>query len=141
LIFHRRVAEDAEMNLKELTESVIACAMEVHRSLGPGLLESAYEHCLCHEMKIRGLPFERQVALPVKYKGVSLDCGYRIDILVDKRLILEIKTVDAILKIHVAQLLTYLKMLDLRVGLLLNFNVDLLKNGIKRVVNNYEDES
>ncbi len=128
------------MNLKELTESVIACAMEVHRSLGPGLLELAYEQCLCHEMKIRGLPFERQVALPVKYKGVSLDCGYRIDILVDKRVILEIKTVDSISKVHVAQLLTYLKMLDLRVGLLLNFNVDLLKNGIQRVVNNYEEK-
>ncbi len=127
------------MKLKELTENVIACAIEVHRCLGPGLLESAYEQCLCHEMKIRGLPFEKQVALPVKYKGVCLDCGYRIDILVDKRVVLEIKTVNSISDIHVAQLLTYLKMMDLRVGLLINFNVPLLKDGIKRVVNNYDD--
>jgi len=117
-----------------LTEQVIGAAIEVHRGLGPGLLESAYEACLCYELGQRGLAFQRQVALPVVYKTVQLDCGYRIDLLVQERLIVELKTVEHLLPIHEAQLLTYMKLRGISTGLLLNFNVPLLKNGIKRLV-------
>lgn len=112
-----------------LTESIIGAAIEVHRALGPGLLESAYEECLCHEFHLRGIHFERQVALPVEYKGVRLDCGYRIDLVVENALILEIKCVEDVLPVHEAQLLTYLKMTHKRVGLILNFNVSVLTRG------------
>ncbi len=117
-----------------LTEQVIGAAIEVHRGLGPGLLESAYEACLCYELGQRGLVFHRQVALPVVYKTVQLDCGYRIDLLVQERLIVELKTVEHLLPIHMAQLLTYMKLRGVSTGLLLNFNVPLLKDGIKRMV-------
>lgn len=117
-----------------LTEQVIGAAIEVHRTLGPGLLESAYEECLCYELSQRGLVFQRQVALPVVYKTVELDCGYRIDLLVQERLIVELKTVEHLLPIHEAQLLTYMKLRGISTGLLLNFNVPLLKNGVKRLV-------
>ena len=117
-----------------MTEQVIGAAIEVHRGLGPGLLESAYEACLCYELGQRGLAFQRQVALPVVYKTVQLDCGYRIDLLVQERLIVELKTVEHLLPIHEAQLLTYMKLRGISTGLLLNFNVPLLKNGIKRLV-------
>lgn len=113
---------------------VIAAAIEVHRELGPGLLESAYELCLCHELAERQIPFRRQVALPVVYKGQALDCEYRIDVIVADELILELKSCDAIHPLHEAQLLTYLKLSGLHVGLILNFNVPLLKLGIKRMV-------
>lgn len=131
----RRDAETRREN--EITESVIGAAIEVHKALGPGLLESAYEECLCHELSLRGLSFRRQVDLPVSYKGVKLDCGYRMDMLVDDSVILELKTVEKILRIHQAQLLTYLKLYGRSVGLLINFNVPVLKEGIKRMVLNF----
>lgn len=118
----------------QLSDAVIGAAIEVHRVLGPGLLESAYEECLCRELTLREVSFERQVPLPVVYKEVKLDCGYRMDIVVSKALVVEVKSVDAIAPIHEAQLLTYLKLSGIRVGLLLNFNVPLLKDGILRRV-------
>ena len=117
-----------------LTDRVIGLAIEVHRGLGPGLLESAYEECLCFELKQNAIPFNRQVALPVIYKAVKLDCGYRMDIVVDEKLVLELKTVERLLPLHDAQLLTYLKLSGLPTGLILNFNVPVLKNGIRRLV-------
>jgi GxxExxY protein len=117
-----------------LSERVIGLAIDVHRGLGPGLLESAYEECLCYELKAAGLPFNRQVALPVIYKSVRLECGYRMDLVVDQRLIVEIKTVERLLPVHEAQLLTYLKLSSMATGLLLNFHAALLKDGIKRLV-------
>ena len=128
--------EHAEMmkNLNELTEAIIGAAMEVHRTLGPGLLESTYEMCLCRELVIRGIPFERQVPIPVEYKGVKLDCGYRADIVVNGSILLEIKAIDSLLPIHDAQLLSYLKLGGWKIGLLINFNVELLKNGLRRRV-------
>jgi GxxExxY protein len=117
-----------------LSEQIIGFAIEVHRGLGPGLLESAYEECLCFELKTAGLPFARQVPLPVVYKSVKLDCGYRMDIVVDRRLVIELKTVERLLPVHDAQLLTYLKLGGLRTGLLLNFHSPVLREGIKRLV-------
>ena len=120
---------------EELTERVIGAAIEVHRALGPALLESAYEECLCHELHLRGISFERQVPLPVEDKGVKLDCGYRLDLVVEDRLILEIKCMEHVLPVHEAQLLTYLKMTGKRVGLILNFNVStLVRGGLVRKV-------
>lgn len=125
---------DAETQRDSLTERVIGLAIEVHRHLGSGLLESAYEQCLCYELKESGVCFRRQVPLPVRYKSMSLEGGYRIDLLVDDRLILELKTVDRLLPIHDAQLLTYLRLAKLPTGLLLNFNVPALKDGLRRLV-------
>lgn len=124
-----------------LTEKVIGAAIEVHRVLGPGLLESAYEECLCHELKLRGLPFERQVPLPVSYKGVKLDCGYRMDLVVSRSLVVELKTVDRLQKVHEAQLLTYMRLGGIQRGLLLNFHSELMKGGLKRLVLNYQRHS
>jgi GxxExxY protein len=118
-----------------MTETVIGAAIEVHRALGPGLLESAYEQCLCHELKLRSIGFSRQVPVPVSYKGISLDCGYRIDIFVEELVVLELKTVDKLHPLHEAQLLTYLKLIKAPVGLLINFHVPLLKDGLKRLAN------
>ncbi len=118
----------------DLSNRIILAAIEVHRHLGPGLLESAYSICLCREFEILCLSFEREKALPVSYKGLDLDCGYRIDLLVKNRIILELKCVEKILPIHEAQLLTYMRLSGKRTGLLLNFNVPLLKDGIKRMV-------
>jgi GxxExxY protein len=120
---------------ENLTELVIGAAIEVHKELGPGLMESAYEECLCHELSARNLLFQRQVPLPVCYKKIKLDCGYRMDIVVENNVVLELKSVEAILPIHEAQLLTYLKLSRMPVGLLINFNVPLLKDGILRRVN------
>ena len=117
-----------------LTNQVIGFAIEVHRQLGPGLLESAYEKCLCYELKDHGISFQCQVSLPITYKTMRLDCGYRMDVVVDKRLVLELKTVEQLLPLHEAQLLTYLKLSGLKTGLLLNFNTAVLRNGIKRMV-------
>ena len=117
----------------DLTRRVIGCAIEVHRHLGPGLLESAYEDCLCHELSLTGIAHERQVSLPVAYKGINVAAAYRLDILADRRLILEIKATDRLLPVHEAQLLTYLRLSGLRVGLLLNFNHAVLRDGIKRL--------
>jgi GxxExxY protein len=119
---------------KDLSEAIVASAIDVHRAPGPGLLESAYEACLCHELQLRGVPFVRQLPLPLEYKGVRLDCGYRIDVLVDATIVVEIKAVEKILDIHEAQLLTYLRLLKKPVGLLLNFNTAILKDGIRRRV-------
>ena len=119
----------------ELSNEIIGAAIEVHRHLGPGLLESAYEECLCYELTNRNVKFERQKTLPVAYKGSKLDCGYRLDLVVDGLVILELKAVDQLQPIHSAQLLTYLKLSNLKLGILINFNVAMLKNGIKRVVN------
>ena len=116
----------------QLTRQIIGAAIEVHRELGLGLLESAYEMCLCHELQLRGLRFRRQVALPVSYKGIKLDCGYRIDVLVEEQVVLELKSVEKITPIDEAQLLTYLRLSGVRIGLLINFNVPALRDGIKR---------
>lgn len=120
------------MERDPLTEKVIGCAIEVHRILGPGLLESAYEQCLARELALQEIGFQLQVPVPVEYKGVRLDCGYRIDVLVNEQLILELKAVETILGIHKAQLLSYMKLSGISTGLLLNFNVQLLKDGITR---------
>jgi GxxExxY protein len=135
-MIHHGGTEITEMKLiaEEITDKIIGAAIEVHRVLGPGLLESAYEECLCHELKLRGLAFQRQVQLPVRYKEVLLDCGYRLDLVVAEALVIEIKSVERLEAIHEAQLLTYLRLSDLRVGLLINFNVSLLKQGIVRRV-------
>lgn len=122
------------MDINELSGKVIGCAIEVHRALGPGLLESTYEQCLARELDLAGIPFRLQWPLPVEYKGSRLDCGYRVDVLVDDRLILELKAVDEVLGIHQAQLLTYMKLARVKVGLLINFNVQVLKDGIKRFI-------
>ena len=121
------------MDINKLTGEVIGAAIEVHKTLGPGLLESTYEECLCHELLLRKLPFNRQVALPIKYKEVDLDCGYRLDVVVAKDLIIELKACEDFLPIHEAQLLTYLKLTGIKYGLLINFNVPMLKDGIKRL--------
>ena len=117
-----------------LTQRIIGFAIEVHRQLGPGLLESAYEECLCYELRQAGLVFQRQVPLPVTYKAVRLDCGYRVDVVVENAVILELKTVERLIPVHEAQLLTYLRLSGLRTGLLLNFNSPVLRDGIRRMV-------
>ena len=114
------------------SEQIIGAAIEVHRALGPGLLESAYEECLCRELSLRQIPFERQRPLPIEYKGLKLDCGYRLDLLVAEVVVVEIKTVEALQPIHEAQLLTYLKLGGWKIGLLINFNVSVLRTGIRR---------
>jgi GxxExxY protein len=118
------------------SNDIIGAAIEVHKILGPGLLESAYEECLCHELKLRNIPFKRQVPLPVEYKNTKLDCGYRLDIVIDNLVIVELKAVKNLEKIHEAQLLTYLRISGFKLGLIINFNNAILKNGIKRLVNN-----
>ena len=122
------------MEFDALSNRVIGCAIEVHRTLGPGLLESTYERCLSHELALTGIPHEVQAPLPVVYKGIELDCGYRIDMLIDGRIILELKSVDRLLPIHEAQLLTYMKLSRIPTGLLINFDVRLLPDGLKRMV-------
>ena len=129
------------MELNDLTQEIIGAAMKVHSKLGPGLLESAYEACLEYELKKRGFKVERQKALPVVYEEVELDCGYRIDLLVNDSVILELKAIEKLQPIHDAQLLSYLKLGDLHVGLLINFHVLHLRDGIKRLVNNYQESS
>ena len=119
---------------EELTRGIVGAAIEVHKELGPGLLESAYEECLCHELSLRKIRFRRQVPLPVVYKGVRLDCGYRLDLVVEDCVVLELKRVEEISPLHEAQLLTYLRLARKKVGILLNFNVPVMKNGIKRLV-------
>jgi GxxExxY protein len=127
---HREIEEQKDPR----TSPIIGAAIEVHRLLGPGLFESAYEECLCHELYLRGLSFERQVALPVSFKGLQLDCGYKIDLIVERQVVVELKAVERVLPVHEAQLLTYLKLSGKQVGLLINFNVPLLTRGIVRRV-------
>lgn len=122
-------------NPNSLSGMVIGAAIEVHKALGPGLLESAYEKCLCRELELRGVQFECQVPLPVRYKGEYLDCGYIQDIVIDRTVIVELKALDQVLPIHKSQLLTYLKLSDKWLGLLINFNVPILINGVERIVN------
>ena len=122
------------LDINKTTEAIIGAAIEVHRHLGPGLLESAYQECLCEELGLRKIPFKRQILLPVIYKSKKLDVGYRIDLLVNDEVIVELKTVKAMLPIHEAQALTYMRLGGWQVGLILNFNVTVLKNGIKRLV-------
>ena len=121
-------------DVNKTTEAVIGAAIEAHKHLGPGLLESAYEECLCHELKLRNIPFKRQVPLPINYKGVELDCSYRIDVLVNDEVVVELKAIDQILPIHEAQTLTYMRLGGWKVGLILNFNVPILIKGVKRLV-------
>jgi GxxExxY protein len=123
------------MERDKLTERVIGCAIEVHKTLGPGLLESAYQHALGYELGLAGVNYKFEVPLAVEYKGNQLDCGYRLDLVVEDSLIIELKTVDALRDIHTAQLLTYLKLSGIKTGLLINFNVTRLVDGIKRVSN------
>ena len=123
------------MSENEISRLIIGYAIEVHKQLGPGLLESAYQECLYYELKKAKLKVEKQVALPIIYKEMRLDHGYRIDLLVEDKVVVELKVVDAIIDVHEAQILTYLKLGDYKLGLLINFNVKLLKNGIKRFVN------
>ena len=122
------------MEINQITEKIIGCAIEVHKNLGPGLLESAYEECMAFELNNAGLIFERQKPVPVVYKNIKLDCGYRIDILVENTVVIELKTVDAFNPVHEAQILTYMKFAEKRIVLLINFNVTLLKNGLKRYI-------
>jgi len=119
---------------EQLTEQVIGAAIEVHRELGPGLLESAYEECFCHELHLRNLGFQRQVDLPVAYKDLKLDCGYRLDVVIENLVVVELKSIGQVLPVHQAQLLTYLRLSGKKVGLLINFNVAVLKSGITRRV-------
>lgn len=125
------------MNENEITEIVIGCAIKVHKSIGPGLLESAYEACIESELRKSGLEIERQKPLPLIYEDVKLDCGYRLDFLINRKVILEIKSVEGLNDIHLAQVLTYLRLSKCKVGLLINFNSVKLMNGLKRVVNNF----
>ncbi len=142
LSIHRKGAKDAKVRMVKSREEIdglsnrlIGAAIEVHKALGPGLLESAYEECLCSELQFQKIFFERQVALPIMYRNAKLDCSYRLDIVVDSSIILELKAVEALAPIHDAQLLTYLKLSGLKLGFLLNFNVPYMRNGIKRIVN------
>jgi GxxExxY protein len=127
------------ININNLSSRIIGAAIEVHKALGPGLLESTYEECISHELSIGGLSLERQKPLPVQYKGINLDCSYRLDVVVENAIILELKSCEKIEPIHKAQLLTYLKLCGFKLGLLLNFNVILMREGIVRIVNELEE--
>jgi len=127
------------VKINEVSQAIIGAAIEVHRALGPGLLESAYEECLARELTLRQMPFERQKPLLLEYKGVHLECGYRIDFLVAEKVLVEVKAVESLLPIHQAQLLTYMKLAGCQVGLLINFHVPVLKNGIKRLVLGFDE--
>ncbi len=124
------------MEENEISRKIIGAAIEVHHQLGPGLLESSYQHCLFHELRSRGIRVRNEVPLPIVYKGEKLDAGYRLDLLVEDKVIVEVKSAEELAKIHLAQVLTYLKLKDKKLGLLINFNTLLLKDGIRRVVNN-----
>jgi GxxExxY protein len=130
----RGAREEMTGNLNQITQAIIGAAIEVHRALGPGLLESAYQKCLCHELTIRETPFERERPIPLEYKGLRSECGYRLDLLVAGAVVVEAKSVEALAPIHEAQLLTYLRLGGWEVGLLINFNVPVLKQGIRRKV-------
>ena len=132
---HHKDTKDTKQRSDELSHEILGAALEVHRTLGPGLLESAYEECLAHEMTSRGLSFLRQHSLPLAYKGIQLYCGYRLDFLVEGLVILELKSVEHLLPIHEAQVLTYLRISNRWLGLLMNFNCTLFRQGIRRLVN------
>jgi GxxExxY protein len=134
-MIHHRGTEDTEGSYRHRTHDIVGAAIEVHRRLGPGLLESAYETCLCRELSHRGISFRRQVPLPVDYRGIRLECGYQLDIVVEDSVIVEVKAVKRVIPVHRAQLLTYLKLTGLRLGLLINFNVEVLRSGLYRIIN------
>ena len=136
VIYHRgtEVTEATEGPFSECTYGIVGAAIEVHRRLGPGLLESAYESCLCRELSLRGLEFQRQLAVPIEYRGLQLDCVYRLDLIVDRSVVVEVKALAKVLPIHLAQVLTYLKLTNYRLGLLINFNVEVLRNGVYRII-------
>ena len=132
---HRGFTEEKEEIGRGISGAIIGSAMKVHTRLGPGLLEAAYEECLCRQFSIDGLAFRRQVEVPMEYEGVRLDCGFRMDLLVSDSVVVEIKAVPALLRVHHSQLLTYLRISGKRLGLLINFHVDHLRDGIKRIAN------
>ena len=127
--------------LNSISEAIIGAAIDVHKAIGPGLLESAYEACLAYELRRRGLKVEQQKELPLKYRDVQLDCGYRLDLLVENSVIVEVKAIEALLSLHQAQLMSYLRLTNCRLGLIINFNVTQLTRGIKRVVNEFPDSA
>ena len=127
--YERDSGSGTKLIYEGLTEQIIGAAIEVHKAIGPGLLESAYQECMCHELNLRRLNFRREVVVPVAYKGVALDCGYRLDLIVEETVILELKSTARIIPVHEAQLLTYLKLLNKPVGLIINFNVPILRAG------------
>jgi GxxExxY protein len=131
---HHKGTKGAKVSADRLSYDIVGAAIEVHRQLGPGLLESTYEACLARELSLRGIDFCRQVALPVHYRGMAVDCGYRLDLLVGDLVVLEVKAVSKVLPIHRAQVVTYLKLLNLNLGLIVNFNVEMLRLGIYRIV-------
>lgn len=128
-----------EERLNKITETIIGVAINIHRSLGPGLLESSYEACMVYDLSEAGLKVEQQKSLPVAYRGVKLECGYRLDLMIENEVIVEIKSIEKLLPVHKVQLMSYLKLSGCKVGLLINFNVEILKEGIQRVVNNFPD--
>ena len=134
-MIHHRGTEDAEGSSTHLTHEILGAAIHVHRCLGPGLLESAYETCLSRELTFRGIPFRRQVFLPLRYRGADIECGYRLDLIVADSIIVEIKAVSRIAPIHQAQMLTYLRLTSCRLGLIINFNVEVLHTGVRRIIN------
>jgi GxxExxY protein len=134
-MIHHRETEDTEGSSTHLTHEILGAAIEVHRALGPGLLESAYQACLSQELRFRGIAYESQVSLPLQYREVSVDCGYRLDFVVARSVILEVKSVSKVLAVHRAQVLTYLKLTNIHLGFLINFNVELLRQGIYRIIN------
>ena len=123
------------MEINEITGEIIGCCIEIHKELGPGLLESAYEECLAYELSNAGLYFERQKALPVRYKEIQIEYGYRMDFIVENHVVVELKSVEVLNNVHTAQILTYMRFSEMNAGLLINFNVSVLKNGIKRFIN------
>jgi GxxExxY protein len=125
------------MTENQISKTIIGCAIEVHKQLGPGLLESTYETCLAYELRENGLEVKSQVSLPVVYKGIKLEAGYRIDLIIENKVIIEVKSVEGLADIHTAQILTYLKLTDLKLGLLMNFNSVKLIDGVKRIINGY----
>lgn len=127
------------MDENEISKKIIGAALDVHRVIGPGLLESVYQQCLAHEMKLQDMEFDREVLLKAEYKGLHFDSSYRMDFVVERKVVVELKVVDALLPVHEAQLLSYLRLSDYRLGLLINFNVAMLKTGIKRIVNNLHE--
>jgi len=135
----RFIGDRGKMDINKLSSKIIGAAIEVHKALGPGLLESVYEECMCHELGLRGLSFEKQKPLPIEYKGNKLDCGYRLDIVAENSIVRELKSCEKIEPIHRAQILTYLKPSDLHLGLILNFNTTVMRDGIFRVANELEE--
>lgn len=134
MMIHHKATKDTEGSADRLSYDIVGAAIEVHRHLGPGLLESAYETCLSREFLLRGISFERQVPLPLCYRGIAVDCGYRLDLIVEGLVVIEVKAVEKVLPIHKAQVLTYLKLLKLNLGMLINFNVEILRLGIYRII-------